>query len=200
MRVGVLAIQGDVAEQEYALRAAGAETIRVRDATALRSIQALVVPGGESTTIGQRAHELGLLGPLRDYVSGGGPVWGICAGLILLARDSGRAQPHLGILDVSVTRNAFGRQVDSFETDIVIEGITGGPFRAVFIRAPAISSVGTGVSAIGLLDGQTIVAVRQGNILGTAFHPELTSDLRLHDYFLAMAASPHTTRNVTQAA
>jgi 5'-phosphate synthase pdxT subunit len=188
MRVGVLALQGDVAEHERALAAAGAEPHRVRTAGELAGLEALILPGGESTTIGQLAEELGLIEPLRDFVASGRPVWGTCAGLILLARGVGRDQPLVGGLDVDVDRNAFGRQVDSFEVDLAIAGLDGAPFRAVFIRAPAVVDVGPGVDVLARLAEGPIVAVRQGHVLGTAFHPELTGDLRLHRYFLALCA------------
>ncbi len=188
MRVGVLALQGDVAEHAAALRRCGAEAVGVRRPAHLAGLDALVLPGGESTTIGQLAVDYGLVAPLREFVASGKPVWGTCAGLILLARDAGHAQPLVGGLDVRVDRNAFGRQVDSFETDLDVAGLSGGPFRAVFIRAPAVVDTGPGVEVLARLDdGGPIVAVRQGAILGTAFHAELGDDLRVHRLFLGMA-------------
>jgi 5'-phosphate synthase pdxT subunit len=185
-RVGVLALQGNVAEHEAALRRAGAEPVRVRRPEHLEGLDALVMPGGESTTIGQLATDFGLVEPLRAFVASDRPVWGTCAGLILLAEDAGRAQPLIGGLDVAVARNAFGRQVESFETDLELTGLEGGPFRAVFIRAPAVERAGPGVEVLGRLEDGTIVAVRQGRLLGTAFHPELTDDPRLHALFLSL--------------
>jgi 5'-phosphate synthase pdxT subunit len=213
-RVGILALQGDVAEHAAMLQRCGVEPVKVRRPSDLADLDALVLPGGESTTIGKLAVEYGLVEPLRGFVASGKPVWGTCAGLILLARDAGHAQPLVGGLDVRVERNAFGRQVDSFETDLEIVGIDGGPFHAVFIRAPAIAAVGPGVEVLARLDegradeGQSngradavpagdgsgdgsadhgrIVAVRQGHILGTAFHAELGEDLRWHRLFLGL--------------
>jgi 5'-phosphate synthase pdxT subunit len=186
-RVGVLALQGDVAEHEAALRRVGATPVRVRRAADLEGLDALVLPGGESTTIGQLATDFGLVEPLRAFVRSGRPVWGTCAGLILLAEDAGRDQPLVGGLDVRAERNAFGRQVDSFEIDLPIAALGAEPFRAVFIRAPSVATVGRGVEVLARLDDGTIVAVRQGSILATAFHPELTGDDRLHKLFLAQA-------------
>ncbi len=185
-RVGVLALQGDVAEHAGALARCGVAAVRVRRPADLAGLDALVLPGGESTTIGQLAVDYGLVQPLRDFVASGKPVWGTCAGLILLARDAGRAQPLVGGLDVRVDRNAFGRQVASFETDLDVAGLAGGPFRAVFIRAPAVVEAGPGVDVLARLDDGPIVAVRQGAILGTAFHAELGDDLRVHRLFLGM--------------
>ncbi|RIL09792.1 pyridoxal 5'-phosphate synthase glutaminase subunit PdxT [bacterium] len=185
-RVGVLALQGDVAEHAGALARCGVAAVRVRRPADLAGLDALVLPGGESTTIGQLAVDYGLVQPLRDFVASGKPVWGTCAGLILLARDAGHAQPLVGGLDVRVDRNAFGRQVASFETDLDVAGLAGGPFRAVFIRAPAVVEAGPGVDVLARLDDGPIVAVRQGAILGTAFHAELGDDLRVHRLFLGM--------------
>jgi pyridoxal 5'-phosphate synthase pdxT subunit len=188
-RVGVLALQGDVAEHAAALRRARAEPVRVRCAADLEGLDAIVLPGGESTTIGQLAAEFGLGAPLRAFLASGRPVWGTCAGLILLARDVGQAQPLVGGLDAIVRRNHFGRQVQSFEADIAVAGIPGGAFRAVFIRSPAIMEVGAAVTVLARLDTGEIVAARQGRVLATAFHPELTDDLRIHDLFLGMIPS-----------
>jgi 5'-phosphate synthase pdxT subunit len=189
-RVGVLALQGDVAEHAAALRRLGAEPVPVRRPADLAGLDALILPGGESTTIGQLAGELGLLAPLRDFVATGRPVWGTCAGLILLARDAGRDQPLVGGLDVTVSRNHFGRQVDSFEADLDVAELGGGPFRAVFIRAPAILAAGPAVEVLARLESGEIVAVRQHHLLATAFHPELTDDLRWHALFLALLDPP----------
>lgn len=187
MLVGVLALQGDVAEHEAALRRVGVSPRRVRRPTDLDGLAGLILPGGESTTIGQLAAEFGLLDPLRAFVASGKPVWGTCAGMILLAESAGRAQPLIGGLDVVVDRNHFGRQVDSFEINLSVAGLDGGPFHAVFIRAPAIATAGPAVTVMARLDDGTIVAVRQGALLATAFHPELAGDDRLHRRFLELA-------------
>ncbi len=184
--IGVLALQGDVSEHEQALREVGASPVRVRRPADLDRLVGLILPGGESTTIGCLAAEAGLLEAVAAFAAQGYPLWGTCAGLILLAADPGRSQPSLGLLDVAVQRNAFGRQVDSFELDLEIRELAGGPFRAVFIRAPAVVRLGGGVRSLAELPGGPVVAVRQANILATSFHPELTSDRRLHRYFLGM--------------
>jgi len=193
--IGVLALQGDFAEHIQALRKSGVQAVEVRRPHALAGLDGLIIPGGESTTIGKLAVEYGLVEPVRRMIRNGRPVWGTCAGMILLARDIGRDQPLIGGIDITVERNAFGRQVDSFETDLWVPALdeVAGPeeqgrmFRAVFIRAPVIRSVGPGVQVLARLDDGRCVAVRQGKLLATAFHPELTSDLRFHRYFLALA-------------
>ncbi len=184
--VGVLGLQGDVAEHLAALERCGAEVREVLRVRELEGLNGLIIPGGESTTIGQLLEDFGLFDPLRSLIVKEFPVWGTCAGLILLARDVGREQSLLGGLDVSVDRNAFGRQVDSFEIDLEMVGIHGGPIRAVFIRAPAVTSAGPDVQVLARLADGTIVAVRQGYLLGTAFHPELTGDDRLHAAFVEL--------------
>lgn len=184
--IGVLGLQGDVREHAEALERSGARARIVLRPDDLRDLDGIVLPGGESTTIGQLLVDFGLLAPLRAAIAGGLPAWGTCAGLILLARDVGRDQPLIGGLDVSVDRNAFGRQTDSFETDVVVDGIEGGPFRAVFIRAPAVTYAGPSVEILARLDDGTIVAVAQGHLVGTAFHPELTGDDRLHARFVRL--------------
>jgi pyridoxal 5'-phosphate synthase pdxT subunit len=189
--IGVLALQGDVREHLAALRAAGAEPVTVRRPAELADVDGLVVPGGESTTMAKLADRFGLLGPLRDAVRGGLPAYGSCAGMILLADrvlDAPVDQQTVGGLDVVVRRNAFGRQVDSFETEVDVEGVPGGPVHAVFIRAPWVEEVGPGVEVLGRVvggpaDGK-IVAVRQGNVVATSFHPELTGDRRVHALFV----------------
>lgn len=189
MRIGVLALQGDFREHICILRRLGAEANEVRLPQHLAGLDGLILPGGESTTIGKLAAEYQLLDPLCEYASAGLPMWGTCAGLILLARDVGHEQPLIGALDVEVKRNAFGRQVDSFETDLMVSALTEPerPFRAVFIRAPLISNVGPDVKVLANLEETDgIVAVQQGHLLGTAFHPELTNDERFHQYFLAL--------------
>lgn len=184
MKIGVLALQGAFLEHEKALRALGAQACEVRLPQDLDGLDGLIIPGGESTTIGKLATSYGLIEPLRAFASQH-PTWGTCAGLIFLAKDIGiERQPILGLMDIKVNRNAFGRQVDSFEIDLPIAGLTGeAPFHAVFIRAPLVEQVGPEVDVLATLPEGGIVAVRQGHLLGTAFHPELTDDLRLHRYF-----------------
>jgi 5'-phosphate synthase pdxT subunit len=191
-RVGVLALQGDFREHMRALRRLGVEATEVRLPGQLAGLDGLILPGGESTTMGKLAVEFDLLEPLRGLAAGGLPMWGTCAGMILLARDAGRSQPLIGALDVTVQRNAFGRQLQSFETNLSIPALADSrpPFRAVFIRAPLITRVGPEVEVLARLDGDggrtgEIVAVRQGRLLATAFHPELTDDDRFHRYFLS---------------
>jgi 5'-phosphate synthase pdxT subunit len=189
--VGVLALQGDVREHLRALEAAGASTTTVRRPDELAAVDALVMPGGESTTIGKLAATFGLLEPLRERVAAGMPTYGSCAGMVLLARsviDGRPDQPLVGGLDVVVRRNAFGRQVDSFEADVVWSGLDA-PFHAVFIRAPWVESAGEGVQVLAsvAVDGvEHPVAVRQGALLATSFHPELTGDHRVHALFVEM--------------
>lgn len=191
--VGVFALQGDVREHLAALAAAGAEPRPVRRPEELAAVDGLVLPGGESTTMSRLARVFGLLDPLRARVAAGMPVYGSCAGMILLARtvlDGRPDQEGLDGMDVVVRRNAFGRQVDSFETDLAVAGVEGGPVHAVFIRAPWVEDVGADVEVLarvvgGEADGR-IVAVRQGDLLATSFHPELTGDLRVHDLFVRM--------------
>jgi 5'-phosphate synthase pdxT subunit len=196
--VGVLALQGDVREHLRMLTACGATAVTVRRPTELDRVDALVVPGGESTTISKLAVEFGLLEPVRDRIKTGMPVYGSCAGMIMLANEvlDGRPdQRGFGGIDMTVRRNAFGRQVDSFETDTELEDI--GRFHAVFIRAPWVERVGPGVRVLGRAGGHDstakIVAVRQGHLLATAFHPELTGDPRVHRYFVAMAREARLT-------
>ncbi len=185
--IGVLALQGDFAEHVAMLRSLGVETREVRMPCDLAGLDGLVIPGGESTTIGQLLETYALLEPVRARGASGFPIWGTCAGLILLARDVGTPQPVLGLMDVAVERNAFGRQTDSFETDLEFCGLSGGALHAVFIRAPIVSRVGDSVEVLARLEDDRIVAVRQENLLGTAFHPELTPDTRLHSLFVEMA-------------
>jgi len=187
-RVGVLALQGDVREHARALASAGVEPVEVRRPEELAAVDGLVLPGGESTTIGRLLRIFGLLEPLRAAVRAGLPVYGSCAGMILLAQDvlDGRPdQPLVGGLDVVVRRNAFGRQVDSFEADLEIDGLTGPPLHAVFIRAPWVEKAGDDVTVLARV-GEHPVAVRQGNLLATSFHPELTGDTRMHELFVDM--------------
>ncbi|MFL6079424.1 MAG: pyridoxal 5'-phosphate synthase glutaminase subunit PdxT [Ornithinibacter sp.] len=191
--VGVLALQGDVREHLAALRAAGADAVPVRRPEELAEVDGLVVPGGESTTMAKLAARSGLLAPLRAAVAAGLPVYGSCAGMIMLADqvlDAPADQQTVGGLDVTVRRNAFGRQVDSFETEVEIAGLDGGPVHAVFIRAPWVEAVGADVEVLGQVvggpaDGR-IVAVRQGRLVATSFHPELTGDTRVHALFVEL--------------
>lgn len=187
--VGILALQGAFREHGQALSALGAGIRELRQKKHLPGIDALVIPGGESSTMGKLLCDLDMLEDVRAMIAGGMPVYGSCAGLILLSREiEDSDQPRLGALDASVRRNAFGRQVDSFESDLVVKGLDA-PFHAVFIRAPVLTRVGPDVDVLASvsLDGcERPVAVRQGNILGTAFHPELTGDTRMHRLFLDM--------------
>ncbi|MCU1678547.1 MAG: glutamine amidotransferase [Frankiales bacterium] len=198
--IGVLALQGDVREHSRALEASGARAVPVRRPRELEGLDGLVIPGGESTTMGKLLVTFELLDPVRRAVRAGLATYGSCAGMILLADevlDGIADQPTIGGLDVVVRRNAFGRQVDSFEADVPIDGMAGEALRAVFIRAPAVESVGAGVTVIGRVDAVThaeaaahvgrIVAVRQGNLLATAFHPELTGDTRVHRLLVDLA-------------
>jgi len=190
MKIGVLALQGDFAEHMALLRRIGAQAQEVRLPAELDGLDGLIIPGGESTTIGKLAVSYGLLEPIRAMAQAGRPVWGTCAGMILLARealDGVPGQPLLGLLDIRVVRNGFGRQVDSFESDLEVPALGSPPFRAVFIRAPYVRECGSQVEVLAALEDGRIVAVRQGNLLGTAFHPELTDDERFHRYFLEMA-------------
>jgi 5'-phosphate synthase pdxT subunit len=186
MKIGVLALQGAFREHIEALRSLGAEAVEVRLPEQLEGLDGLIIPGGESTAIGKLAVQYGLQEAIRGFAQEGKPVYGTCAGMILLSRDAGRDQPLLGVMDVKVARNAFGRQLDSFETDLPIPALGEEPFPAVFIRAPKIDSVGEEVRVLAELPDGTPVAAEQGNMIVTAFHPELTDDLRFHRYFLAM--------------
>jgi 5'-phosphate synthase pdxT subunit len=196
MTTGVLALQGSFAEHLARLRTLGVECREVRLPEDLEGLDSLIIPGGESTTIGKLAVTFGLIEPLRKF-AWRFPVWGTCAGAIFLSRDVHRDQPLLEMMDISVERNAFGRQVDSFETDLFIQGLeeTPRPFHAVFIRAPLIDHVGQGVEVLATLPegngraGAKIVAARQGHLLATSFHPELTADDRVHRYFLSLRGS-----------
>jgi 5'-phosphate synthase pdxT subunit len=200
MKIGVLALQGAFVEHEKILTQIGIDVIKVRLPEHLESLDGLIIPGGESTTIGKVARRWGLLEPLRAFARSGRPLWGTCAGMIFMAKhvvDGKPDQPLLALMDVTVRRNAFGRQVDSFEADLDVPALGEQPFHAVFIRAPFIEHVGEGVEILAKLEpalsanrrfgvegDRTIVAVRQGNLLATAFHPELTEDGRFHKYFL----------------
>jgi 5'-phosphate synthase pdxT subunit len=189
--IGVLALQGDVREHVRALTAVGATARPVRRPAELDDVDALVIPGGESTTISKLADVFDMRGPIEKRIAGGMPVYGSCAGMIMLATEvlDGRPdQRGFDGIEMSVRRNAFGRQVDSFEAPVEIAGVDGGPFHAVFIRAPWVERVGDGVDVLGrVAEGPAagrIVAVRHGNLLATSFHPELTGDFRVHRYFV----------------
>src|SRR3954462_4439193 len=186
MKIGVLALQGAFRDHIEALRELGAEAVEVRLPEQLEGLDGLIIPGGESTAIGKLAVKYGLQEAVRRYVSAGKPVYGTCAGMIMLSKDVGMAQPLFGLMDIKVERNAFGRQLDSFETGLDIPALGDKPFPGVFIRAPRIEDVGEGVDVLAKLDDGTPVAAQEGNIIVTAFHPELTDDLRFHRYFLAM--------------
>ncbi len=186
MRIGVLALQGDFREHKQAVEALGHEPVEVRLPEELDTLDALVVPGGESTAIGKLATMYGLIEPLQKHIQSGLPVLGTCAGMILLAAGvTDGEQSQLGVLDAVVERNAYGRQNESFEADIEIRGFDR-PVRAVFIRAPRIAAHGEGVEVLGSVDGHP-VAVRQGHVLAISFHPELTEDRRFHQMLIEMA-------------
>jgi 5'-phosphate synthase pdxT subunit len=187
MKIGVLAIQGDFAEHIVMLKRLGAETAEVRLPAHLDGLEGLIMPGGESTTIGKLAVDYGLLEPLREFGKTH-PIWGTCAGAILLSKDARRDQPLLGLMDITVKRNGFGRQVDSFEADLAIPELgEGGPYHAIFIRAPIIESVDGDAKILSKLSDGRIVAAQEGKLLATSFHPELTRDERFHKYFLTLA-------------
>lgn len=177
-RVGILALQGDFAAHARILRTLGAEPVEVRVSADLDRLDALIIPGGESTVMTLGIEREGLAQPLRDLVARGTPVLGTCAGMIILDRD------HLDVLDVRTRRNAFGRQLRSFEADLELEGVAGGPVHAIFIRAPWVSEHGPEVEVLGRVDEHP-VAIRQGNVLAVSFHPELTGETRLHELLLA---------------
>ena len=188
--VGVLALQGAFVEHEQMLRRLGVDTRRVTLPRHLDGMDALVIPGGESTTIGKLLVEWGLLEPIRELGRGGLPIMGSCAGAIVLAQDVGREQPLLGLMDLRVARNAFGRQVDSFQADLEIPALGEQPFPGIFIRAPKIVGVGPGVEPLCRTADGAIVAARQGRLLAVSFHAELTEDSRLHAYFLNFLGDP----------
>jgi 5'-phosphate synthase pdxT subunit len=189
MTVGILALQGDFREHEEMLRRMGAPTLQVRLPKHLDQVERLIIPGGESTTIGKLLAMYGLIEPLRARVRAGMPVWGTCAGAILMAQRivDGRAdQPSLRLMDVTARRNAFGSQLESFEIDLPVEGLDSKPLRMVFIRAPVLEDLGMAVTPLARIDDGRVVAARQANMLATCFHPELTPDDRMHRYFLEM--------------
>ena len=185
--VGVLALQGDFREHIEMLNMLGVVSCEVRLPSALCDLDALIIPGGESTTIARLVLQYGFLEPLRDFCASGRPVWGTCAGAILLARDVDELdRPGIQVMDIQIQRNAFGRQLQSFQSQVAIDGISDGEFPAVFIRAPAIIDVDASVEILATLPDGKIVAARQRNLLATVFHPELTTDVRLHNLFLSM--------------
>ena len=183
--IGVLALQGDFAEHAAILRRLGVEPRQVRLPRDLDGLDGLIIPGGESTTITRLMGIYELLEPLREQVREGLPTWGTCAGAIVLAREAiGLDRPNIGLMDIVVRRNAFGRQVDSFEADLPVKPLGEAPYHAVFIRAPTIDGVGPNVDILARLDDGTAVAAREGTMIATSFHPELTGDTRFHEYFV----------------
>jgi pyridoxal 5'-phosphate synthase pdxT subunit len=192
MRVGILALQGDFAEHSVVLRRLGVSVVEVRLPGQLEGLNGLIIPGGESTTIAKLAVSYGLIEPLREFGQDKA-IWGTCAGAIFLSKDAHRNQPLLQLMDITVERNAFGRQVNSFEVDLDVPVLMeidpdAKPFRAVFIRAPLIESIQADACVLAKLSDGRIVAAQQGHLLATAFHPELTEDDRFHRYFLQLAA------------
>lgn len=191
MKIGILALQGDFAEHASVLERLGVESRQVRLPDQLEGLDGLIIPGGESTTIGKLAEAYGLIQPIRAFADRHA-VWGTCAGAILLSKDARRDQPLLELMDITVARNAFGRQVASFEIDLEVPVLKGldadnnGPFHAVFIRAPLIESIQGSTQALATLPDGRIVAAQQGKLLATSFHPELTHDNRFHIYFLSL--------------
>ena len=189
--IGILALQGDFIEHTAVLQRLGVSAREVRTAPQLADLDALIIPGGESTTMAKLMDIYGLREPLLAHAWAGRPVWGTCAGMVLLANRLIESRPEpLGLMDMLVQRNGFGRQVDSFEIDLEVEGMGGGPMHAVFIRAPLVCETGPGLQVLARLESGAVVAARQGNLLATAFHPELTPDNRLHRYFLDLVAAP----------
>jgi 5'-phosphate synthase pdxT subunit len=192
MKIGVLALQGDFEEHITMLKKIGVETAEVRLPRHLEGLDGLIMPGGESTTIGKMAVAYDLIKPLQEFGKTHA-IWGTCAGAIFLSKDIGRDQPLLGLMDIKVQRNAFGRQVDSFETDLEIDELlkatgTEHPYHAVFIRAPIIESVHGKAKVLSKLEDGRIVAAQEGHLLATSFHPELTEDTRFHEYFISLAS------------
>lgn len=189
LRIGVLALQGDIEEHLAALHACKVEGVRVKTADELRAVDGLIIPGGESTTVANLLDHFKLAKPLVERSKAGMPVWGTCMGMIVMAEKiAGSKQASLGMLHIEVKRNAFGRQIESAEEPLEIEGLDGKPFPGVFIRAPWIESAWGGAHILAFLDGKGVM-VWQNNLLGTSFHPELTDDLRIHKYFLQMVSA-----------
>ncbi len=186
--VGVLAIQGDFSKHIEAVRAAGVDAVEVRETKDLEGLDGLIIPGGESTTIGKLLDRYEMLEPMAEFAKEGKPVFGTCAGAILLAKSIvGSDQVRIGLMDIEVKRNAYGRQIESFEADIPCPVIGEIPLRGIFIRAPVIAGVRDGVAILAEYEGRPVL-VRQGNLLACTFHPELTGDLRVHRYFLTIGA------------
>lgn len=191
MKIGVLALQGDFIEHQKFLEELSVDVLQIRKPEQLQELDGLIIPGGESTTIGKLAVDFDLMQPLRQFANKRA-VWGTCAGSIFLSQDARREQPLLGVMDIQVERNAFGRQVDSFEIDLVIPALqavseSDKPFHAIFIRAPLIESVSGNTEVLAELPDGRIVAAREGKLLATSFHPELSADDRFHRYFLELA-------------
>ncbi|MDQ0196388.1 pyridoxal 5'-phosphate synthase glutaminase subunit PdxT [Paenibacillus wynnii] len=192
MRIGVLALQGAVTEHIVSIEKTGAEGLPIKRVEQLEEVEGLIIPGGESTTIGKLMSKYGFIEAIRDFSNQGKPIFGTCAGLILLAKQIASGEPgHLELMDITVARNAFGRQRESFECDLDVKGIEE-PIRAVFIRAPLINEVGPEVEVLSVYKDE-IVTARQGNLLVSSFHPELTDDFRLHQYFTDMVEASGTT-------
>jgi 5'-phosphate synthase pdxT subunit len=192
MNIGVLALQGDFSEHISMLKRLGVEAVEVRLPNHLNGLDGLIIPGGESTTIGKLSVAYGLMEPLKQFGQSHA-IWGTCAGAIFLSMDASSDQPLLGLMDIKVQRNAFGRQVDSFETDLEIDELmkatgTEHAYHAVFIRAPLIESVYGNAKILSALEDGRIVAAQEGHLLATSFHPELTSDTRFHEYFISLAS------------
>ncbi|MDP6665780.1 MAG: pyridoxal 5'-phosphate synthase glutaminase subunit PdxT [Dehalococcoidia bacterium] len=187
-RIGVLALQGDFAEHIHMLGLIGISAVEVRKVQQLSEIDGLIVPGGESTTIVKLLARFGFIDELHARVEAGMALWGTCAGMIVIARELADPYPTpLNLLDIGVARNYFGRQVDSFEAELAIDGIEGGPLRAVFIRAPIVTDTGDGIEVIATVNNGQVVAVKKDRVLATSFHPELTNDTRIHALFVQMA-------------
>lgn len=194
MRIGILAIQGDVREHDRHLQEAGAKTVLVRRPDHLEGIEGLVIPGGESTTIGLLMQEYGLINPIRELASQGMPIYGTCAGLILLAQEVvGPSPARLGLMDIVADRNAYGRQVASFEAEVRIPALGEDPFPAVFIRAPKIVRWGSAVTPLAFYQDEVVMA-EQGPLLVSSFHPEMSGDTRIHRYFMEKVRSRAATR------
>ena len=193
--IGVLALQGDVREHLDAIRRAGGHGVPVKTREEIEAVDGLIIPGGESTTVGKLLDRFDLMETVREMPAEGKPIFGTCTGMILLAKRIEASDQHrIGVLDVTVRRNAFGRQVDSFEEDVLVQGVEGGPVRAVFIRAPFITEVHPGVEVLAT-HGEYPILVREGNLLAAAFHPELTDDTRIHRLFIDMVERAKSQRN-----
>ena len=188
MKIGVLALQGGFQEHIHHINELGYDGVLVKTVEDLKNIKALIIPGGESTTMGKLLKVTGLLSPLKEMIKNGLPVWGTCAGMILLAKNiDGETVTHLGVMDISVTRNAYGTQLDSFSTQIKLDEVDSNPLDLVFIRAPYVSEINNSVNVLAKVNNN-IVAVRENNMLVTSFHPELTSNTSFHKYFLKTIA------------